>query len=189
MERINVSEGFRVMKTNCHFKMEFSAKIDMRKAYEAMEAAVMAIADTDGYYPLWLQDLGDCCENDCFDIDSTLGCEEFYSYVPAMYKAVAEAFPSSEFEAYAWYDDLKCYCVDEFEGIFKGNRLVITETFADDDHGYFCPECGYQVATCGDIEDRFESDEITCDDCDEVIKVSDLRYVPPTVTVTEYHLS
>ena len=183
MDRINVSEGFRVMKTNCHFKMEFSAKVDMRKAYEAMEAAVKAISETDGYYPLWLQDLGDCCDNDCFDISSTLHSDEFYRYVPAMYKAVAEAFPSSEFEAYAWYDDLKCYWVDEFEATFKGNRLSINETFADDNCGYFCPECGYQVALHDEV---IEGDEIACDDCDETIKVSDLVYVPATVTKSEY---
>jgi len=186
MERINVSEGFRVMKTNCHFKMEFSAKVDMRKAYEAMEAAVMAIADTDGYYPLWLQDLGDCRDNDCFDIDSTLYSDEFNRYVPAMYKAVAEEFPSSDFEAYAWYDDLKCYWVDEFEASFKDHHLTITETFADDDCGYFCPDCGCPIGSCDRV---FDDDEIVCYDCDETIKVSSLKYVPPTVTVTEHHFS
>ena len=50
MERINVSEGFRLEQTNCHFKMEFSEKVDMHKVYEAMEAAVMAIVDENGYY-------------------------------------------------------------------------------------------------------------------------------------------
>ncbi len=183
MERIIISEGFRVMKTNCHFKMEFSTKVDMRKAYESMEAAVKAIADTDGYYPLWLQDLSDCCDNDCFDIESTLYSEEFYRYVPAMYQAVAEVFPTTEFEAYARYDDQKCYWIDEFEASFKGNHLTITETFADDDCGYFCPECGSWIYPCGMV---FKGDEIICDDCDETIKVSDLVYVPATVTKSEY---
>ena len=45
MERINVSKEFRFSQTNCNFKMEFYAKMDMRKAFEAMEAAVMAIAE------------------------------------------------------------------------------------------------------------------------------------------------
>ena len=45
MERFDVSAAFRFEKTNCEFKMEFNTKVDMRKAYEAMEAAVMAIAD------------------------------------------------------------------------------------------------------------------------------------------------
>ena len=183
MERINVSEGFRFMQANCNFKMEFNAKVDMRKAYEAMEAAVMAIADTDGYYPLWLQDLGDCCGNNCFDIESTLYSDEFNRYVPAMCKAVAEAFPGTAFEAYAYYYDLRCYWVDEFEATFKGNLLTITESFADDDCGYFCPDCGFWVGSCGMI---FEGDEIVCDDCDETIKVSDLVYVPATVTKSEY---
>lgn len=186
MKRINVSEGFRIEQTNCHFKMEFSAKVDMRKAHEAMEAAVMAIAETDGYYPLWIQDLGDCCDNDCFDIDSTLECDEFNRYVPAMCKTVAEAFPATPFEAYAYYDDLRCYWVDEFEVSFKDHHLSITETFADDDCGYFCPECGSWVCSSGMV---FEGDEIVCDNCDETIKISALKYVPPTVTVTEYHFA
>ena len=183
MKKINVSEGFRVMQTNCHFKMEFSAKVDMRKAYEAMEAAVMAIAEADGYYPLWLQDLSDCCDNGSFDIDSTLGSDEFNRYVPAMCKAVAEAFPATAFEAYAYYDDLRCYWVDEFEASFKGNLLTITESFQDDDCGYSCPDCGGAIGSCGMI---FEDDEIVCSDCDETIKVSDLVYVPATVTKSEY---
>ena len=183
MERINVSEGFRFSQTNCNFKMEFSSKTNMRKAYEAMEAAVMNIVDKTGYYALWLQDLADCCETDKFDIESTLHSCEFYEYVPAMCKAVAEAIPDVNFEAHAFYNDLRCYWVDEFKVSFKDNLLSITETFEDDDCGYFCPECGYQVGT---PHEEFEDEEITCDDCDETIKVSNLEYVPPTVTKSEY---
>ena len=182
-ERIVVSEAFRVCQTNCSFKMEFRSKVDMRKAYEAMETAVMAIADQHGYYQLWLQDLCDCCDAERFDINSTLYSFEFNEYVPAMCKAVAEALPTVGFEAYAYYDDLKCYWVDEFEVVYKDNLLSITESFADDDCGYFCPECGCQVGTVGMI---LESDEIICDDCEERIRVSDLKYVPPAVTKSEY---
>ncbi len=184
MERINVSEGFRFSQTNCNFKMEFSSKTDMRKAYEAMEAAVMSVVDENGYYALWLQDLADGCGNDCFVIEySTLRSYEFNEYIPAMCKAVAEALPDVNFEAHAYYNDLKCYWEDEFEVSFQNNHLTITETFADDDCGYFCPECGYMVGFPGE---EFEDEEITCDDCDETIKISDLRYVPPTVTKREY---
>ena len=185
MERINVSDEFRFAQTNCSFKMEFHSKVDMRKAYEAMEAAVMAVADQHGYYQLWLQDLSDCCDTERFDINSTLLSDEFNKYAPAMCKAVAEAFPEVDFEAYAYYDDLRCYWVDEFEVAYKNHQLTITETFMDDDNGYFCPECGYSVGTVGMI---FDEDEITCDDCDEVTKVSDLKYVPPTVTKSEYFI-
>ena len=145
MERINVSKAFRVCKTNCGFKMSFNSAVDMRKAYEAMESAVMSIVDENGYYALWLQDLGDCCTADNFDFNSTLGWEEFMTYVPVMLKAVAETLPSAEFEASAWYDDLRCYCVDEFEASFKDHLLTITETFADDDHGYFCPTADFRL--------------------------------------------
>ena len=116
MERINVSEAFRVCQSNCNFKMEFSTEIDMHKAYEAMRTAVMSIVDEDGYYDLWLQDLADGCGNNRFVIEySTLRSYEFNEYIPAMCKAVAEAIPDVNFEVYAYYDDLQCYWVDEFE--------------------------------------------------------------------------
>ena len=40
MERIIVSENFRLSKTNSHFEMKFSEKIEMRKAYEASHPEV-----------------------------------------------------------------------------------------------------------------------------------------------------
>ena len=184
MERINVSEASRICKSNCNFKMEFNVKADMNEAYEAMKAAVMSVVDEYGYYELWLQDLADGCKDNCFIIEqSTLCSDEFNNYIPAMCKAVAEAIPSIEFEAYAYYDDLQCYWVNEFEASFKDHHLNITESFQDDNCGYFCPDCGYQVGIVGEI---FEEDEIECDDCEEIIKVSDLKYVPPTVTKSEY---
>ena len=187
MERINVSEYFRFAETNCGFNMEFSSKVDMRKAYEAMEAAVMAIANEEGYYELWLQDLRDCCDADSFDFDSTLMCAEFADYIPAMCKAVAEAIPTVDFKADAWYNDLQCYCVDGFEISFKDRHLIMTETYEDDDCGYFCPECGSWVATVNAPLDEYE--DWGCADCEEIIKISDLKFVPPTVTVTECHIA
>ena len=186
MERIIVSENFRLSKTNSSFDMKFSEKIEMRKAYEAMEAAVMAIVNENGYYAIWLQDLADCCEAESFSVESSLECMEFVDYLPAMCKAVAEAFPTVNFEAHAEYDDQRCYWMDEYDVTFSDGHLSITETFEDDECGYFCPECGSWVAPCGD--GWFDSDEVTCEDCDEVIKVSDLKYVPPTVTKSEYDI-
>ena len=57
MERINVSEQFRLCKTNCSFEAEFSAKINLREVYKVMEAAVKALDYEDPYTALWLQDL------------------------------------------------------------------------------------------------------------------------------------
>ena len=48
----------------------------------------------------------------------------------------------------------------------------------NDDCGYFCPDCGYQVAL---PFEEFDTDEVECDDCEETIKVADLEYVPPMV--------
>lgn len=125
MERINVSEGFRFTHTNSHFEMKFAEKVDMRKAYEAMEAAVMATVDKSGYYALWLQDLADCCESERFEIESTLRSWEFGEYVPAMCKAVAEAFPTVSFEAYANRDDLQCYCIK----LVRKSKKVVRKSY------------------------------------------------------------
>ena len=46
-----------------------------------------------------------------------------------------------------------------------------------------CPECGFSIATVDGLGD---AEEIECDDCEEIIKVEDLKYVPPSVTKTEY---
>ena len=187
MERINVGEAFRVCKSNCNFKMEFNAKVDMRRAYEAMAAVVNEISDGADYSKLWLQDLADGCSDDSFSIEySTLSSTEFNEYIPAMCKAVTEAIPDASFEAYAYYDDLRCYWVDEFEVTYKDHQLTIIESSQDDDCGYFCPECGCSVGTDGMI---FDGDEIICDDCEEHIMVSDLKYVPPTVIKSEFFIT
>ena len=91
-----------------------------------------------------------------------------------------------EFEAYAHFDALNCYHVIEFEAALADNHLTVTETVMDDDCGYFCPECGGFVNYVGA---EFDGDEVTCGDCDEVIKVSDLKYVPPYVTKSEYFIN
>ena len=186
MKRIEVSESWRMMQCNSTFKMQFDSKVDMEKAYAAMEAAVRAI-DTDSYYKdyydLWLQDLKDCCEKDEFEIDSALNCMAFNEFIPAMCKAVAEALPLVHFSGNAYYNDLKCFWVDEFEFSYKDKRLSMKETFMDDDCGYFCPDCGCFVLFPDAVID---CDEIACDDCDEVHKITELKYVPPEVTETEY---
>ena len=176
MERINVSEAWRMHQCDTTFELRFAENVDMNKAFEAMKAAVEEINYENGYADIWLQDLGDCCDKDHFEILSKLWTEEFEMYIPAMCKAVAAAFPNVSFNGYACYDSLKCYCVDDYEFSFNGSCLHIEETFADDECGYFCPDCGYQVAF---YNEEFDSDEIECDDCKETIKVADLKYVPP----------
>ncbi len=115
MERIKVSEAFRYAQTNNRFEMRFGKTADMRAVYEAMEAAVESVKDEDGYYPLWLQDLGDCCEGDSFEMESSLLSGEFERYIPAVCLAVAKAFPSVPFSGAAKYDDLKCFYIQKYE--------------------------------------------------------------------------
>lgn len=179
MTRINVSNSWRMMHTDTTFKMTFSEKADTNKALEAIKTAITAINYENGYAELWLQDLSDSRTNSSFEINSTLWSYEFAQYIPAMLKAVAEALPTVSFNGFAVHDSLKCFYVDEFEFSFDGNNLHIKETFMDDESGYFCPKCGCFVAY---PYEEFESEEIQCEDCEETIKVADLKYVAPTVT-------
>ena len=81
MERIVVSEWFRISKTNCDFEVNFNAKIDLLKAYEEMAAAVKALDFEDPYTALWLQDLNDSCEAGKIDYQSTLESETFVHFI------------------------------------------------------------------------------------------------------------
>ena len=185
MERIVVSEWFRTSKTNCDFEVNFSAKIDLLKAYEEMAAAVKALDFEDPYTALWLQDLGDSCEAGKIDYQSTLESETFVHYVPAMIKAIAKAFPEVSFEAHANYDDQRCYYVDDFKASYSNHHLIITEQFDSDDYGYFCPECGSWIAPSLDY---FDDETVVCDGCEESFDVSNLKFVPPFVEVHEYEI-
>ena len=73
-----------------------------------------------------------------------------------------------------------CLMIQGKPGTGKTN---LTETFMDEDYGYFCPECGefvdYPYA-------EFDCGEIICDSCDEIIKVADLKYIPADITTTEF---
>ncbi len=185
MERIIVSEHFRMNKTNCDFEVNFSAKIDLLKAYEEMVAAVKALDREDPYTALWLQDLADSCQAGKIDYQSTLESDTFFHYIPAMIKAIANAFPEVSFEAHANYDDQRCLYVDDFKASFSNHHLTITEQFDDDNHGYFCPECGSWIAPSWA---EFDEESIVCDGCEESIDVSNLKFVPPLVEVHEYEI-
>ena len=174
MERIIVSEAFRCAKTNSRFDLKFNADVDLNKVYEVMEAAINEIAKGEGYKGLWLQDLRDCCDKDGFSINSTLESDEFADYIPAMAESVAKAMPGVEFEGSAYYDELKGYYIDEFVFSYYDGMLTIEETVADDECGYFCPECGAFVAY---YDEELIDDEIECEDCEETIRVCDLKKV------------
>lgn len=186
MERIKVSDEWRLLKADTTFEMEFSKPIDKSIALKAMKDAIKAINYEDGYADLWLQDLADCKKENGFDILSALYGDEFYQYIPAMCKAVAEALPEIGFCGYACNDSLKCYSVDEFEFSYDGKKLSLKETYADDDCGFFCPDCGMWILPAHALRSYEDDDEIDCDDCDKVFKFSELKYVPPTINNLEF---
>ena len=187
MERINVSAEWRAHKTDSFFEMKFADKENKSKALDAIRTAIKGINYENGYSDLWLQDLEDCTLENGFEIRSTLWSDEFNQYIPAMCKAVAVALSGSSFSGSACHDSLKCYYIDNFEYSFDGATLHIKERFEDDECGYFCPDCGSWIrpADCS-----FEDDEeIECDDCEEVFKVSDLNYIPAVVTHYEIKIA
>ena len=67
----------------------------------------------------------------------------------------------------------------DFDFSYNGKQLYIKSTFMDDEHGYFCPDCGCFIAGA---DEEFDSDEIECEDCEETFDVADLKYVPAEVS-------
>ena len=177
-ERIEVSPDWRLMQCDTTFKMVFTEGADTERAYEAIVEVIESFNFEDGYADIWLQDLGDSRSENSFDIISKLWCDEFAQYIPAMAKAIAKALPTSCFSGYGCHDSLKCFYVHEFEFEYNHRDLKIKETFMDDDYGYFCPECGFQIEL---PYAEFEDEEIECEDCGKTFKVADLKYVPPVI--------
>ena len=154
---------------------EFSKSVDIHKAFDAMKAA-----NTES--ETWLDSLCDG-EDGSNTIGWGLDAGVYPDAVPAFCKAVAETFSDNTFHGGADFTDTRCYWIDQFDFSYDGETLQITESFESDDHGYFCPECGCWIAPAHASFD--DDEEIECDDCEENIKASDLKYVPAEVVHQE----
>ena len=174
MKKTNESKTWNINHYCGEITFKFSKSVDIRKAFEAMKAA-----DTES--ESWLDHIS-FNDTNTVEIEWRLEIAEFVEITPAICKAIAETFSSDAFEGHAYFDDLRCYCVDEYDYAYDGETLRIKETFADDEIGYFCPDCGFQVAFW---DDEFDDTEIECGDCEETFKVFDLKYVPPIVNKYE----
>ena len=159
----------------CELHFEFTKSVDIRKAFAAIPAEKAT----------WLEYLIET-DTDTFTVNARIRTEGFLEEVPAFYKAVAETFSDVTFTGNAWFSDTSCYWEDSYEISYNDGLLCMTETFADDEYGYFCPECGYWVAPYNETFD--DDEEIECDDCEALIKVSDLKYVPPLVEKHEIRI-
>ena len=95
MNRITVSEGFRFEQTNATFNMVFMENANTIEAFEAIKEAISDLNYENGFAALWIQDLSDGRTENSFEIESTLECDEFTQYIPAILKAVAEALPAT----------------------------------------------------------------------------------------------
>jgi len=180
MERINVSESWRIHNCNTQFEMEFSSKVDMEMAYNAMEQAVFSLNKDylRDYRGLWLQDLHDCCDKSSFNILSALDSDAYEDYIPAMANAVAKAMPNCNFKVYALYDDQQCFWLDSFDFVYENGILIGEESQTDAEIGYVCPQCGCAMF---DLDDTPSGDTMICDGCEEEIKVCDLKKVDPKI--------
>ncbi len=127
MERINVSESFRMCNTNTHFEMRFEGKADTKKALEAMLEVIDLNKYEEPYLPafspLFIQDLGDNCTDNGFDFDSSLRSYEYEDIIPAMLKAVAKALPEMPFKGYSCFGATNCYDIHEIEFSYNGKQL------------------------------------------------------------------
>ena len=156
--------------------LEFTKEVDIHKAFDAMKAAASDNA-------AWLDTLCDSV-NGIIKIGFYSG--EFSDAIPTICKAVAKTFSDDAFKGTADFDDTRCFWIDSFEFSYDGMTLKTKETFMDDDHGYFCPECGAWVLPPYAANNYEDDEEIECDDCEEVFKLSDLKYVPPMIEEKAY---
>ena len=168
----NESKTWSLNFRNSEFHIEFTESVDIREAFAAIPADNTA----------WMEHIADT-DNDTINVGCRFRSFGFVEFVPAFFKAVAETFPAVAFSGDAWMSDMSCYWEDSYEVSYNNGVISMTETFADDEHGYFCPECGSWVAPCHETFD--EDEEIECEDCEEVIDAADLEFVPPTVTKHE----
>ncbi len=178
MKKTNESKTWNIDHRFGEITFDFAKEVDIHKAFEAMKAAASENAP-------WLDSLSDN-ENGTIKIGYGFDSGVFPDAIPAICKAVAEIFTDNTFAGSAIFDDTRCLWIDQFDFTFDGKDLFITETFEDDECGYFCPECGCWIrpahASFGDDE------EIECDDCEETFKASELKYVPSVVTETTYSI-
>ncbi len=178
MKKTNESKTWTLEHRFGEITFEFSKSVDIHEALSAMKAAN---TEKDS----WLDSL--CDKNaDTIMIGWGFDSDVYPDALPAICKVVAETFSDTAFKGSAIFDDTRCLWIDQFDFTFDGKALFITETFEDDECGYFCPECGCWIrpahASFGDDE------EIECDDCEETFKASELKYVPSVVTETTYSI-
>ncbi len=171
MKNTNTSKTWSFDCFDGYITFNFTESVDIRKAFDAMRATEKEAS--------WLDELSSVAP-DTNMID--MGCE-MYGVLPSecfisITRAIAETFPTVPFTGIALFSSFKCYYVISTEISYDGKTLCLTETEADETVGYMCPECGFQVAP---YDASFEEDTMECDDCDEIIKVSDLVFVPPAV--------
>lgn len=176
MERINVNEEWRMMKTDSSFSINFASAIDRTVVFDAVRTAIGGINQQGGYVDLWIQDIGDSISDNGFSIESTLTSDEFNRYIPVMLKAIAEVAPNIPFKGNACHNSLKCYYIDEFVFSYDGKILMTKETISDERCGYFCPECGYPIE---EWDAELSDEMIECDDCGKELTMAELQFIPP----------
>ena len=150
--------------------MEFAEEVNMQKLSAAVAESVKKTLGNRGeYVDRWIEEFENCCNGNANEVLQGLWSGDFVDMIPTMFKAVAEAFPTVKFNGRAVRDDLKCFWIDDYRVAYDGNELRITETFMDDENGYFCPKCGCFVAF--PYEELDANEVVECDDCEKFLHV------------------
>ena len=173
MKNNNKSKTWNFIFFNCEIHFEFAESVDIRKALETIPSEKAT----------WMSYLCDT-NTDTFNLDCRVKFGGYNEEFPALYKAVAEYFQSIDFTGDCSYSDTICYDERFVEIRYSKNTLHVTETIEDDECGYYCPDCGCWIAPAGD--ELAADEELECEECGKVFKVSDLKFVPPYVCHDEY---
>lgn len=167
MKKATESKTWSITLGNSEIEIRFDESVDIRKAFDA-------IPPEKATWMTYMRE-SDTKEN-TICVDCYFESFGFNEEVPALIKAIAETFPSIPSCGSAWYQDRRCYDNEYIDFAYSNGLLQMTEKVANDDNGYFCPDCGYWIAGADVI---FNEDEgFECDDCEKTLKVSDLKYIP-----------
>jgi len=176
MKKTNENKTWNFNFYNGSIEINFTESVDIRKAFAAMIDTTNDVS--------WLDELnGKETDTDTFEMSCMMySTDDVGESIRNIITAIAETFPTVPFNGSVWYDAWKCYCDIDYEFSYNDGILNMTESFADEDHGYFCPECGAWILRVTANENYDADEEIECGECEESFKLSDLKFVPPTVT-------
>jgi DNA-directed RNA polymerase subunit RPC12/RpoP len=99
--------------------------------------------------------------------------EDIDTVLNTVWESIAKEMPEEVFSAEGFADGTYSTMASTAE--YDGYNLKIKHSYDDfESTGYVCPHCGYHVAFLGEL---FKSDEIECDECGEMVRISDCEVI------------